>query len=141
MDCWHEDLREDWFVSVVIIWDFVNPISPLVLVNVIVVVIAQSTFWEFDFNNRSEHTIELIKDLVVILSTSDATTISPHGGKNEQSLIDNLLSFLHLFGPIKADNLLVIVEEDTVQNCADSLNEAHGRRRGQISDLCLVHHV
>ena len=110
MNSWNENFTENWLFCVLVFRNFAVPQSPFVLLHIPIVIIAKTTFREFDFDQRSKDSIEFVKNLVVILSTSYATSISPHSSKNEECLIDNFMVFLLLFRAIDADNIFVLFD-------------------------------
>jgi hypothetical protein len=97
VDGGYEDLTEDWFIRVFIVGYFIAPSSPFVFLYAPEIVIAEASFREFDFNQGSKGTVEFIEDLVIILTTTNTTTISPHCCKHEECFIDYLLFLLLLF--------------------------------------------
>ena len=48
MNSWHEDLVVNRLINMLIVGDFVTPRSPFILFNTPVVIVYQTSFWEFD---------------------------------------------------------------------------------------------
>lgn len=97
MDSRDENFIKDRLLNMLIIRNSRTPVGPFVFFYTPEIIIAETTFREFNLNKRSKDTIELIEYLIIILSSSDTASISPHCGKNEESLIDDLLLFFFLF--------------------------------------------
>ena len=141
MDGWDEDLVVNGLVSMLIVGNFTSPSGPLVFFNIPVVIVDESSLGVLNLWQGSEDTWELVQNLVIVLTTTHATTVSPHCGEQEECLINDLLLFFLLFWSVLRCYLLVIFYQQTVQNCANRLNESHGWWRSQISNLGLVMHI
>lgn len=110
VDSGDEDFAENWFISVFVFRDFSVPQSPLVLIYIPIIIIAKSTFGEFDFNQRSIDSVEFVKDLVIVLSSTDTSSVCPHRSEDEESLIDYFLILFFLFRAIDADYIFVLLD-------------------------------
>ncbi len=136
-----EDLAEDGLIEMFINWNFAVPESPLVFLDAPVVVVAKTTLGELDLNQRPENSVEFIEHLVVVLTAPDAASVGPHGGENEEGLIDDLLLLFLLLRAVETDHVLVVLHQQSVEDHADGVDKAHGRWRSEVGDLCLVVHV
>jgi hypothetical protein len=96
VNSWDENFTENRLIGMLVFGYFAIPQSPFVFLHIPVVIIAEAAFREFNFNQRSKHSVEFIENLVIILSTTNATSVSPHGCKNEECLIHYLLIFFFL---------------------------------------------
>lgn len=141
MDGGHEDLAENGLISVLVVWNFSCPAAPLVLLNVPVVVKADSSLRELNLDQRLEDAVELADDLVVILTSSYTASIGPHGSKDEKGFIDIFLVLFLFLGAIKADDVFILLNEETIEDHADGVDETHGCWGSQVGYLGLVLHV
>ena len=141
MNGWHENFGENRFINMLIVRQFSAPVSPFILLHIVEIIIAKSTLGEFHFHQRSKNTIELIQYFIIVLTTTDTATVSPHNGENKECLINNFQILLFLLGSIVVGDCFVWLNENAIKDSTNCLNEAHGGGRSQICDFSLVHHI
>jgi DNA-directed RNA polymerase subunit N (RpoN/RPB10) len=141
VNSWHEYFVEDRLIDVLVVGNFCRPVSPFVFFYVPEVVVAQSTLREFNLDQRSEDSVEFIQEFVIILTTSNTATVSPHSGIDEKGFVNDFLFFFFFLGSIDTNNILVLLGEEAVKDHTNTLDESHCCRRSQVKNFGLVVHV
>jgi hypothetical protein len=132
---WHNEVAEKTFILSVEFWSNSVPMFPASFDNIIEVVEDLSSFWEFEIWIGDQASVLVTEGVLVLIKGG---SISPHGGEDEESLIDvldsvNISVFLEFLQEIVLDLLGVELSVELVNNGSQRLDTLHIANWGDMS--------